>query len=97
MAFSEEADPAEVDASQAINMELQPGEFFIFNERLLHHSQPNRSHKRRLGLTARYTLPFVKILDHDAPPLFPGHACMLISGEDRLKRNRMVDPPAPTA
>lgn len=94
MAFGEEADPALVDASKAIDMELRPGEFFLFNERLLHHSEPNRSNRRRLGLTARYTVPFVKILDHDAPPLFPGHACMLISGEDRMRLNRMTQPPS---
>ncbi len=94
MAFGEEADPATIDTSKAINMELRPGEFFIFNERLLHHSEPNRSNKRRMGMTGRYTVPFVKILDQEASPLYPGHACMVVSGEDRLKRNRMADPPA---
>jgi len=94
MGFSQEADPEEVDADKAIDMELKPGEFFIFNERLLHHSAQNNSSKRRLGLSARYTLPQVNILDQDSPPLFPGHACVLVSGTDSMGLNRMTNPPA---
>lgn len=94
MAFAEQADPAAVDADNAINMELEPGQFFIFNERMLHHSAPNRSQLRRLGLSGRYTVPMVSILDQDAPPLFPGHSCVLVSGVDAMGHNRMAEPPA---
>lgn len=94
MAFGDEADPAEVDESKAINMELEPGEFFIFNERMLHHSNKNTSNLRRMGLSARYTIPIVNILDQDSSPLFPGHACVVVSGEDRMGLNRMTEPPA---
>ena len=38
MAFGEMADPAAFDAASAVNMELKPGEFFIFSERTLHRS-----------------------------------------------------------
>lgn len=93
MAFGEEADPGEIDTSAAIDMELEPGEFFIFNERMLHHSHANRSDRRRMGLSARYTVPFVNLLDQDAPPLFPGHACVVVSGEDRFGLNRTAPPP----
>jgi len=94
MAFGEEADPDAIDTSTAIDMELAPGEFFLFNERLLHHSHANRSDRRRMGLSARYTVPFVSLLDQDAPPLFPGHACVLVSGQDRFGLNRTAPPPA---
>lgn len=94
MAFGEEADPTEIDTSTAIDMELEPGQFFIFNERMLHHSHANRSDRRRMGLSARYTVPFVNLLDQDAPPLFPGHACIVVSGEDRFQLNRTVQPPS---
>ena len=98
MAFREEVDPALVDTDAAIDMVLRPGEFFLFNERMLHHSHANTSDKRRMGLSARYTVPFVALLDQDAPPLFPGHACVLVSGEDRFGLNRTTEPPAaPTA
>lgn len=89
MQFSEMADPLFVDESKAIPMELKPGQFFIFNEKLLHQSNVNRSQKRRMGLTARVTVPFVKI-DHDVPPLFPGHEAILVRGEDRMGFNRLV-------
>ncbi len=92
MAFSEMVDMNYVDTSKAINMELRPGEFFLFNEKTLHQSEPNRSNNRRMGLSMRVTLPFVKI-EHDISPLFPGHAAVLLSGEDKLGFNRLVLPP----
>lgn len=97
MAFRQEADPAHFDRSAAVDMELAPGQYFIFNERLLHHSEPNRSDRRRLGLSARYTVPFVGLLDQDAPPLFPGHHCVVVSGTDRFGLNRTTNPPAAPA
>jgi ectoine hydroxylase-related dioxygenase (phytanoyl-CoA dioxygenase family) len=94
MAFGEMADPAFVETSKLINIELKPGEFFLFNEKLLHHSEKNRSDKRRLGLSMRVTVPFVKIV-HDFPPLYKGHKVLVLSGEDRMKFNRVGN--APTA
>lgn len=93
MAFGQEADPALVDVDAAVDMVLRPGEFFVFNERLLHHSHRNGSDKRRMGLSARYTVPFVALLDQDAPPLFPGHACVVVSGQDTFGLNRTASPP----
>ena len=92
MAFGEEADPAHVDTSRAVNMELRPGEFFLFNERLLHHSEANRSEIRRIGLTMRVTVPFVKV-DQDGPPLFPGHKVMIVRGRDTMGFNDVAPPP----
>jgi ectoine hydroxylase-related dioxygenase (phytanoyl-CoA dioxygenase family) len=92
MAFNEMADPACVDTSKAINMELKPGQFFLFNERTLHHSEPNRSKERRLGLAVRVTIPIVKVY-HDSPKLFPEHRVLLLSGEDRMSLNQMGNPP----
>ena len=93
MAFGEEADPRVFDDGIAVDMELQPGEFFIFNERMLHHSNANSSTHRRLGLSARYTVPFVNVLDQDGPPLFPEHACVVVHGTDNFRLNRTIEPP----
>ena len=91
MAFQEMADPASYDASKAINMELKPGEFFLFTEKLLHHSEPNRSDKRRLGLAVRITLPWVRV---DSPKVCLNHHNILLRGEDRFGFNKMGPAPA---
>ena len=79
------SDPAYVDDTKKVAMTLEPGQFFLFNERLLHHSNPNRSQSRRLGLAVRITVPLAKISE-----AFPG---ILISGQDKLGFNRYVNPP----
>ncbi|MBL4576130.1 MAG: phytanoyl-CoA dioxygenase family protein, partial [Opitutaceae bacterium] len=91
MEFVEMADPSQIDASKAIKMELQPGQFFLFTDRLLHYSDPNRSSKRRMGFSLRVTVPWVRI-DHEA--LFTGHRAILLRGEDRFGFNRLTEPPA---
>jgi len=93
MAFGEEADERYFDASNLINMELKSGEFFLFNEKLLHHSEPNRSNRRRMGMSVRVTLPIVKI-EQDRPPLHAGHCAILVRGEDYMGFNRLMEPPA---
>lgn len=91
--FDEGADISCVDESKAIDMELKPGQFFIFSERLLHQSNPNRSSKRRMGLSIRMTTPFVKVYHDQSPPLFPGHKNIMILGEDRIGVNQMATVP----
>ncbi len=90
IAFGEEADPAYVEVDKAVDIELKPGQCLVFTEKLLHHSHPNRSANRRLGLAVRITVPFVRV-DHEA--LFPGHACIQLGGQDRMGFNRMTEPP----
>jgi ectoine hydroxylase-related dioxygenase (phytanoyl-CoA dioxygenase family) len=92
MAFSQMTDMRYVDVSKARPIELKPGEYFLFNEKTLHQSKRNNSKKRRMGFTMRVTLPIVRVT-HDQPPLFPGHANMLMRGEDRMGFNRMAKPP----
>ncbi len=94
MAFSEEADPSAFSTERLVNMELKPGEFFLFNEKLLHHSEPNRSSRRRLGMSVRVTLPIVKI-EQDRSPLHPGHCAIVVRGQDTMGFNRTMS--APTA
>lgn len=43
-----------VDETDAVNMELQPGEVALFDYRLAHASDPNRSDDRRIGIGIRY-------------------------------------------
>jgi len=92
MAFGEEADENYFSRANLVNMEMKPGEFFLFNENLLHHSEKNRSNRRRMGMSVRVTIPIVKI-EHDIPPLHPGHAAILLRGEDYMRFNRLMAPP----
>ncbi|MEX0885918.1 MAG: phytanoyl-CoA dioxygenase family protein [Phycisphaeraceae bacterium] len=92
MAFGTMTDPAHVDTTKLVNMELEPGEFFLFNEKLLHHSEPNRSQQRRMGMSVRVTLPIVKI-EQDVSPLHPGHCAMLARGVDTMGLNRLMRVP----
>jgi len=90
MVFGEMADCNYYDKSKAINLEMRPGEFILFNERTLHHSEPNHSEKRRIGLAVRVIPPIVKVLSWDSP----NHRLMVIHGEDLLGQNELIEPPA---
>ncbi len=92
VAFGEEADPNFFSTENLINMVLKPGEFFLFNEKLLHHSEPNTSQRRRLGMSVRVTIPIVKI-NQDVRPLHEGHHAILLRGEDYMGFNRLQAPP----
>ena len=91
MAIAETVDPNAYDEGQAVNMELKPGEFFLFSERLLHASSKNTSDKRRLGLSVRVTVPFVHIFQDSH--LHPGHTAILASGRDVMGFNRYAGRP----
>ena len=84
-------DPAAYDAGRAVNMELKPGEFFLFSERLLHASSKNTSQRRRLGLAVRVTVPFAHIFQDSH--LHPGHTSILASGKDVMGFNRYAGRP----
>ena len=86
MAFGEMGDLDYIDISNVVNLEMQPGEFILFNERTVHHSEPNRSDKRRIGLAVRVIVPIVKVLQWDSP----NHTLMVIHGEDRLGFNKVI-------
>lgn len=88
--FKEMGDEKFYDAEEAVDLEMAPGEFILFNERTLHHSHPNRSDQRRIGLAVRVILPFVTVLRYDSPE----HGLVQLSGEDRMGFNRVVAPPS---
>ena len=89
MQFAEQADGTRIDTRDKIDMVLKPGEFFLFNERTLHHSEPNRSNMRRIGLAIRVVPPIVRFLNYDAP----NHGAVVIHGEDTMRFNRHAQPP----
>ena len=81
--FNRMGDPDYIDLNNIVTLEMEPGEFILFNERTLHQSDPNRSSMRRIGLAVRVVIPIVKVLDWDSPE----HSLVPISGKDRMRIN----------
>ena len=67
----------EVDESQAVDIELQPGEMSLHHVRLIHGSEPNPSDMRRIGFAVRYIPPYVRQTNG------PHDTAALVRGEDR--------------
>lgn len=89
--FEEMADAGYYNPEDLVELEMQPGEFILFNERTLHHSEANQSEQRRIGLAIRVIIPIVQVLKYDSP----NHALHLIHGQDSLGFNRITNAPAP--
>ncbi|PCJ63254.1 MAG: hypothetical protein COA79_00165 [Planctomycetota bacterium] len=85
--FGEMADPKYFDESEKVNIQLKPGEYFLFNEKMLHKSDQNNSALRRRGMTFRYSIPSVKVF-HGKPPLHKGHKAILAKGIDTFGFNQ---------
>jgi ectoine hydroxylase-related dioxygenase (phytanoyl-CoA dioxygenase family) len=88
--FARRADPATFDEESKASIELEPGQFFLFDRWLVHGSPPNRSRRRRLGLSARIVPTSVKIDFDRMQPTFPELGVQLIRGEDRFGLNRLA-------
>ncbi|MFD0617842.1 phytanoyl-CoA dioxygenase family protein [Paenibacillus sp. GCM10027629] len=61
-----EVDPAYVDESRAVDIELQAGGVSIHHPNIIHGSKANHSPNRRCGLTIRYIPTTTKIKTEDA-------------------------------
>jgi hypothetical protein len=53
----------DVDESQAVSIELEPGEMSLHHVRIVHGSPPNASSKRRIGYAIRYIPTYVQQLE----------------------------------
>ncbi len=74
---------ADVDESQAVNLELKAGQISIHHGHVIHGSNPNTSDRRRCGLTLRYCPPSVKpVRENSIGKPWPA---VLVRGEDRFK------------
>lgn len=88
--FDARADVPEALKQQAVKVELRAGEFILFHKRLLHHSGPNQSNGRRLGLAVRYTVPGVKVRTES---FFEGYRVYPVRGADPVGANPVGVPP----
>ena len=74
----QEIDPAAINDRKAVDLQLKAGQASLHHGLTVHGSNPNRSNRRRCGMTVRFTTPDVKPVAGvfvDKP--------ILISGEDR--------------
>ncbi len=65
-----------VEESEAVALELQPGQASFHHGWLLHSSMPNRSDDRRIGLNVQYIAPHVRQTKHDED------SALLVRGTD---------------
>jgi ectoine hydroxylase-related dioxygenase (phytanoyl-CoA dioxygenase family) len=93
--FGHQADPAHLDASAAVAIQLEPGEFFLFDTWLLHSSAANTSGRRRTALSVRYTTPDVTVAVETLSPVVPGYGVQLVRGQAGARTNLVAPPPAP--
>ena len=77
----------DVDESQAVNVELQPGQASMHHGHLFHASGPNTTNDRRLGSAIRFIKPSMKQRSGDRTLV------ALVSGEDRYGHFTVAGPP----
>lgn len=69
-----------VDEAKAVSMELQPGEFSLHHEAIVHNSEPNNSDDRRIGMSIHYIPTSTKMVKYLEPGKKP--TAMLVRGFD---------------
>ena len=83
------------DESQAVDIELEPGQMSLHDVYMIHGAQPNRSRRRRAGVALRY-MPATSVFERDlrphdgktGVPVDFGHRPLwLVKGVDRSGRN----------
>ena len=74
--------PSQIDDSQVVDLELEPGDVSIHNPRIIHGSQPNPSDTWRIGLTLRY-IPTSTWVKRET------HASIFLRGEIDPKVNNL--------
>ena len=77
----------DVDESQAVSLELEPGEMSLHHVRIVHGSPPNNSANRRIGYAVRYIPTYVRQLEGD-------DSATLVRGVDTY--NTFAHEPQPT-
>ncbi|HWP40235.1 MAG TPA: phytanoyl-CoA dioxygenase family protein, partial [Tepidisphaeraceae bacterium] len=88
LGHNQEIDPRLIDESRAVDLELEAGQASLHDGLTVHGSNPNRSNRRRCGMTLRFTRPDVR----PVPGVFVDKP-ILISGQDRYRNFTYVPRP----
>ena len=94
IALDLELDQNEFEASEAVDIVLEPGQISLHDVYLYHGSEPNRSDHPRRAMTLRY-MPTTSIYCHDQPTRFERQGLLVMSertvflmrGTDRSGKN----------
>lgn len=86
------AGPEHVDDERAVTVELDAGEFLVYNSRLLHRTLNNDTGRSRRTISCRITTPLVKILT-SSPLIHEEHKSIVVKGNDWHGINETVEPP----
>lgn len=86
-----------VDESNAIDVEMHPGQAVFFNEHMIHGSKPNISDMPRVACSIRYTTPEVTFAIDDWGGDKERIKTFLVRGEDRFHNNDQIIGTVPRA
>jgi len=83
----------EIDAAQAVSINLKPGEMSLHHVRIIHGSPPNHGSERRIGFAIRYIPTYVRQLQgNDSATLVRG-TDTVNTFEHEPQPQRDLDPP----
>jgi len=83
LSINQEVAVSEEDGKRAVDLILKAGEISIHDGELIHGSLPNRSTRRRCGMTIRYVPPWVKPVRKNS--MRRTWSAILLRGEDNEK------------
>jgi hypothetical protein len=88
LSINQEIPDEHVDDSQAVDLVLRAGQMSVHDGQVFHASMPNRSDRRRCGLTVRFIPPYVKqaALNSVKQKWSP----IIVRGEDKHKNFEMT-------
>jgi len=93
LSVNQEVRVAPEDEARAVEMPLKAGEISLHDGRVVHGSLPNRSTRRRCGLTLRYVPPHVKPVEENS--LKRPWPALLVRGRDPYKHFGEREAPFP--
>jgi ectoine hydroxylase-related dioxygenase (phytanoyl-CoA dioxygenase family) len=93
LSINQEVPVSADEENSAVDFILKAGQISIHHGQLIHGSLPNRSTRRRCGLTVRYVPPWVKQVEKNS--LRRSWNAILLRGEDREKNFGELPEPFP--
>ena len=93
LSINQEAPASAEELARAVDLTLKAGEISLHHGTLIHGSNPNRSDRRRCGLTLRYTLPIVKQTEMNSQDKM--YRPILVRGQDRYHHFPKLEQPFP--